>query len=280
MTLTPAELDLIRYSREPYTSDTVTLYDRDVVLGEKNTESLPFTIDPKNPIPTIVYVGLIQSILQEYGHRNLGTGLYTVAFRNLVHGYLLSSPLSTGDVEDAIYKTHVASYMGSFSEYPVMIEVTDRLYNPRNPHYNGLGIELDRLHINWRTLPEIEDFILADFKSKDAMIDAIIPIIEKTLHQEYERVYAYGGPQYRETFDEWERREGRLTENCDAKSYPTLEGWVRSVLPHLSLEEICEILDRHKTILQDYEPPCIEYSRGELLPLLNELLSYLPAPDG
>lgn len=279
---------LTRYSREPYTSDTVTLY-AGIYSIKRHEESLPFTIDPKNPIPTIVYLGLIQEILQEYGHSNLSGSFNAVQFRKLAQTNLLISPLSTGDVEDqrtlyswyadAVYTTHVGGYMGYFNEYSVMIEVTDRLYNPKNLHYNGLGTELDRLHINWRTLPEIEDFRLEDFESEDAMIDAIIPIIEKTLHTEYERVYAYGGPQYREHFDEWERREGRLSENCDAKSYATLEGYVRNVIPHLNLREICEILDRHKAILQGYESPCIEYSREELLPLLEELLSYLPKSD-
>lgn len=274
---------LTRYSRIPYTSDTVTLY------AGKSVESLPFTIDPKNPIPTVIYIGMIQEILQQYGHNNLGSGFRVDRFRTLVRDYLLKSPLSQGDIEDqrslyskyvdAVYVSNVADFMGYFAEYPVIIEVTDRLYNPKNSNYNGLGLELDRLHINWRSLPEISDFRIDDFGTEEALIDAIIPIIQKVTTEEYERVYAYGGPQYRETFDDWERREGRLSTDCDAKSYATLEGWVRTIIPHLNLQEICEILDRHQAILQNYKPPCAEYTLIELVPLLEELLSYLPKSD-
>jgi hypothetical protein len=110
-----------------------------------------FTIKPANPIPTLVYIGMIQQFLQQYGHSNLDDSLYAKKFRQIVIHDLIPSPLSTGTLADqaTLYTQYVddifKSYVGYYHDYSLPFEITikvaSRLYDPRNPNYTGLGLD-------------------------------------------------------------------------------------------------------------------------------------------
>jgi hypothetical protein len=110
----------------------------------------------------------------------------------------------------------------------------------------------------------------------EVIIRNILKMIRETLAQEYEKVYAYGTQEYRKLADVWDRRFGRLSPECDRQNYPDLEARVHQILPRLDLTQLCQIVDRHAHLLNQYEPPCHDYPKEDLLELLDELVHYLP----
>lgn len=271
-----------RYSLGHISSSTITLHDWNKPIQESSQE---FNIDPTNPIPTLAYEGLIQQFLQEHGHHNRGESHEAKEFRRLVRQYLLESPLATGSVEDqqilysqyvdAIFWSDVGLFYGGGVDFSDGLAITDVLYNKRNPNYTGLGDDLDRFHLNWRMLQSVIDYDKDD-KTEDEIIADILQIIREALAEEYDRLYAYGTQEYRRLADEWDRRVGRLPPECDRLSYPDLETRVRQILPRLSLDSLCQIVERHQHLLENYEPPCQDYSKDDLIELLLALIPYLP----
>ena len=273
----------IRYSPKPYDSVTLTLY-----IRRDPKTSKPYMIDPQTPSPTLVYVGLIDGIFFHYGSVSMSTLSGREDFNSRADSFL-SSPKTLDNISSqrgmyshyvtVIFATEVAEPYRYVSDVVTLAKISSILYDPKNAQYNGWGPEFDRFGVNWRTLPGIGAFQPTPGSRKASDDKEILNFLRQQLSQFYESEYKYGGPQYREKFDEWERKQGRLSVACDANNYEMLEQYVRELLPELTLEEICEIVNKYEEILEDYQPPCQGYAREDLLIVVDGLLQYLPKRD-
>jgi hypothetical protein len=249
--------------------------------------SMPFKIDPANPIPTLTYLGLINHIVHTYGHGLKEATKERRRFRRLVKTHLLTSPRAIGTIQDhqVLYSMYVDAVFWSTLgleydigfDYSTGLIITNRLYNPSDPKYTGFGVELDKFHLNWRWLPEILNYNHGETRITKVhqIITDVMTIIRKAVADEYAQVYAYGTPEYRRLADEWNRRVSQLTPNQDPVDSLELEQRVRKAIPQLGHQDLLQIVDQHQDILDNYNPKSTEYSTDDLLTIIQELIPYM-----
>lgn len=170
------------------TYDPVTLHDF------KTNPSKRFVLSNDKPITSLILFGMIQQMLQQYGHGFIGESYKAEVFRKLVREYLFNSLYWTSDNHEdhhslyalfleATYWHDYADMAGTFGDEPrafsLLCEISEIFYNPKHPQHNGIGARLDALDMNWRVNTELDGHWHND--ATDKSLPNLISIIEKSL---------------------------------------------------------------------------------------------------
>lgn len=166
----------------------------------------------------------------------------------------------------------------AIDDYLLLNEVSNRLYSPDSKDYN-LGMELDRLHINWRKIPKI---LYIEQYPEPRTLQYIFNEIRIYVSEKYAIEYEVGTPGSREAMDEAARRAGILSSECEKESYRNLQTHALAIFRKLTKEEKCAVLQPYTATAEkpnaliEFEAPCGDYEDDELVDAFNDLLDYLP----
>jgi hypothetical protein len=122
--------------------------------------------------------------------------------------------------------------------------------------------------------------VLNEYISKIDLInlDNLLPsqLLEKIKKLAEERIeikFRPGGIGARDAEDEFDRRNGKLTKECDI-SYLELENKAKSVLAQRNLVNICQAITQFATLIE-LEGPCDQYSIEDLKDIIKQLIKIL-----
>ena len=161
-----------------------------------------------------------------------------------------------------------------------LVVVSNILYEPSwIGSQLGLGVQVDKLGLNWRELAYEIERGLSDRpqETADTLATRFLELIRERIDADERRRFGEGSRAAREAVDRLESGQRQLSPGCAMWTYEELEHWARALLESATVPRLCEIARTQKSLLRalgdvEIDEPCEEVPRDELVDLLRRAI--------